>query len=154
MKKILKWASIAVVIALVLIQVIRPDRTNPEVDRAADFGAQPGADSSIAALLRRSCYDCHSNETRWPWYSNVAPASWLVADDVKEGRRHVNFSLWGKYPPSRRAQSLDDIHDQITAHDMPLPKYLLLHPDARLTQVERDSLVAWADRERAKLGDE
>ena len=154
MKRIFKWAVIAIGVALILIQIIRPDRTNPEFDRTKDFASVPGADTAIAALLRRACYDCHSFESSWPWYSNVAPVSWVVVDDVQEGRRHVNFSLWGKYPPSRRAQSLDDIHDQITLHNMPLPKYLLLHPEARLTQAERDSVVAWADREREKLGDE
>ena len=153
-RKVLRWIVILFCIALVAVQFHRPDRTNPPVDPTKDFAAVQVADTSIAALLRRSCYDCHSDETRWPWYTNVAPVSWLVADDVHTGRRHVNFSIWGKYPPGRRARSLDDIHEQITSGNMPLPKYLMLHPDARLTQAERDSLVAWADRERQRLGDE
>ena len=152
MKKALRWGAIVLVVALIAIQFIRPDRTNPQVDPSKDFAAQPGSDPSIAALLRRACYDCHSDETQWPWYSNVAPASWQVADDVHTGRRHVNFSIWGKYPPSRRSESLDDIHDQLTSGDMPLRKYLFLHPDARLTPAERESIIAWADREKQRLG--
>ncbi len=154
MKKYLRWGVVVLAVAFVGIQFIRPERTNPSFDRAKDFASQPGSDSSIASILRRACYDCHSDETRWPWYSNIAPASWQVVDDVNTGRRHVNFSIWGKYPPSRRSESLDDIHDQISSGDMPLKKYLLLHPDARLTQAERDSIVAWADREKQKLGAE
>ncbi len=152
MKKGLRWGVLVLVVALFGIQFIRPDRTNAPVDPSKEFAAQPGVDPSIAALLRRACYDCHSDETRWPWYSNLAPASWLVADDVHSGRRNVNFSIWGKYPPSRRSETFDDIHDQVSSGDMPLKKYLLLHPDAKLSQAERDSIVAWADREKQKLG--
>ncbi len=151
---VLRWVLVVLALVLTAAQFVRPDRTNPAFDATKDFAALPGTDSSIAAILKRVCYDCHSDQTRWPWYSNVAPVSWLVADDVHTGRRHVNFSIWGKYPPSRRAQSLDDIHDQISSGDMPLRKYVLLHPDARLTQSERDSIVAWADRERQRLGPE
>jgi hypothetical protein len=151
MKKKLKIGLYILIAIGAIIQVFRPDRSNPEFDRTKDIGELAGMDSSIARLFRRSCYDCHSYETRWPWYSNVAPVSWLLASDVDGGRRHVNFSIWGKYAPSRRSQSLDDMHDEITSGDMPLPKYLVLHPDARLTQAERDSIVAWADREKARL---
>jgi hypothetical protein len=108
----------------------------------------------VAAVLRRACYDCHSLETRWPWYSSIAPASWLVARDVQNGRRHVNFSMWGRYPVSRRVESLGDIHDEVADRGMPLQQYLLLHPDAKLSDAERDSILAWTDRETARLGGE
>ena len=150
-KKILRWGLVAIGIAFIAVQVIRPERTNPAFDRSSDISALPGADSVLGSLIRRACYDCHSFETRWPWYSEFAPGSWLVANDVQTGRRHVNFSIWGKYPATRRAQSLEDIQDQVSAADMPLPKYLMLHPDARLTQADRDYIVAWAKKQRDSL---
>src|SRR5580765_2224450 len=97
--RIARWAPRALTVLLVGfigIQLVRPDRTNPPV-KAAD-SLQAKAPAAINALLDRSCRDCHSNETRWPWYTNVAPTSWLVANHVHEGRDHFNYSEWTGYP--------------------------------------------------------
>jgi hypothetical protein len=134
------------------IQFFRPERSNPELEAKNDLRNVPGTDSSSALIFRRACYDCHSNETRWPWYSNIAPVSWFLASDVHTGRKHLNFSLWGKYASTRRSQSLDDIQDEISSGDMPLPAYLLLHPSARLTAAEKDTVLAWARREKQRIG--
>lgn len=134
-----------------LIQVFRPSRENPVTDpaRAADrFLHIP---SRTAQLLRSSCFDCHSNETFWPWYSTFAPGSWLVARDVTQGRRRLNFSEWGSYSQSRQVSLLGDIAEQITREDMPYPPYLILHGEARLSRAQRDSLVAWANDEQDRL---
>ncbi len=152
MKRNLKRGGIGILVLLLAIQLYRPDRANPGFKASEDIGADSTMDRVVASIFRRACYDCHSFETRWPWYSAIAPASWLVASDVHEGRSNVNFSMWGRYSVSRRVQSLGDIHDEIADHSMPLPKYLLLHPDARLTDAERDSILAWTDRETARLG--
>jgi hypothetical protein len=154
MKKVFKWIIIAVGVGVVVAQFIRPDRSIPAFDPSRDIARLPGIDSAVASILRRSCYDCHSFETRWPWYSNVAPVSWLIVNDVNGGRRHLNFSIWGRYADSRKVQSLDDLHDEISDSGMPLPQYLLLHPDARLSQAERDTLLRWSEREKARLGNE
>ena len=148
MKKIHRWFLIIVAVALVGAQFIRPDRTNPAADETKDFATISGPNSAIVPLIRKACYDCHSSETRWPWYSNIAPVSWFVADDVHEARRHLNFSFWGAYPPHRRASALDHIRDEVSSGDMPMRTYLVMHPDARLTQSERDSIVSWAEREQ------
>src|SRR5258706_1469494 len=92
MKKWLKIALIAVVAFLVVAQFIRPSRANPPIDPTKTLVATTPVPPSVQQTFERSCYDCHSNNTVWPWYSNVAPASWLLADDVKDGRRQVNFS--------------------------------------------------------------
>jgi Haem-binding domain len=154
MKKILRWSGFAIGIVLVIIQCIRPDRSAPAFDQSLGFARLPGADTSVTSILRRSCYDCHSFETQWPWYSAIAPASWLVANDVQGGRRHLNFSIWAKYADSRKIQSLEDIHDEISDGGMPLPQYLFLHPGARLSQAERETLLRWTERERTRLGGE
>lgn len=104
MKKILRWSGLAIGVALVIIQCIRPDQSAPVFDQSHEFTRLPEVDTSVASILRRSCYDCHSYETHWPWYSTIAPASWLVANDVQGGRRHLNFSIWGKYADFRRSK--------------------------------------------------
>jgi len=87
-------------------------------------------------LAQRACFDCHSNETIWPWYSNVAPVSWLVQRDVEEGRQHLNFSDWSK------GREPGEIPEVILSGEMPLPIFLIMHPEARLTQAEKDALAS------------
>jgi len=87
----------------------------------------------IAKLLHSACYDCHSDETKWPWYSRVAPVSWLVADDVTRGRERLNFSEWPRDLPERVAKRLERISEEVDDQEMPPAKYTLLHPEARLT---------------------
>jgi len=99
----------------------------------------------VAAILRRSCYDCHSNESRWPWYSYVAPISWLVASDVHEGREHVNFSDWGRSGHHHgTAETIEKIGEEVAGGDMPLWYYLPLHPGARLSKSDVETLKTWA----------
>jgi hypothetical protein len=95
MKKWLKLSLITVVALVVAAQVVRPARTNPPVDPQKEISAHMQMDPAVMATLTRACNDCHSNHTEWPWYSNVAPVSWLVAHDVNEGREELNFSEWG-----------------------------------------------------------
>ncbi|HSO22455.1 MAG TPA: heme-binding domain-containing protein [Chondromyces sp.] len=120
------------------IQLVPVDRSNPPV--TADLAAPPAVD----AVLRASCYDCHSNETRWPWYSRVAPVSWLVAHDVEEARDHFNFSLWGTYERKRQQRLAEEMWEEVEDGEMPLRTYLLAHPDARLSDDDRAMLAAWS----------
>lgn len=135
----------------VAMQFFRPGRENPTTDPALAAPSHLRMSARIEEMLRTSCYNCHSNESRWPWYSHVAPASWLVARDVNQGRRHLNFSLWGGYTPARRVSLLGTIADQVSGGEMPYPPYLLLHGEAKLTPEQRDSLVDWAAEEQDRL---
>ena len=101
-------------------------------------------------MLHAACYDCHSSETRWPWYSHIAPMSWLIASDVKEGREHLNLSDWPNDDPMRAAKRLENMSDEISSGEMPLPKYTKIHADARLTQIQRKELSDWLDAEAAQ----
>jgi hypothetical protein len=121
-------------VACAAAQVIPVPRTNPPAITAP---------LEIDGLLQRA-HDCHSNETRWPWYAYVAPASWLVAWDVHEARTHLNFSTWGDYAPKKQRHKLDELVEMIDEDEMPLWYYRPLHADARLTDAERAQLVAWA----------
>jgi hypothetical protein len=150
-KKVWRIAAIVVVVALAGIQFIRPEMTNPPVDPAVGNPQQLHADPAVEKLLRAACFDCHSHETSWPWYSSLAPGSWLVARDVKVGRKHLNFSLWGKYSLDRRLTALNDIIEQVSSGEMPFRPYALLHSDARLDSSARSTIVAWAQREKERL---
>ena len=122
-----------------LAQLVPISRTNPPVEEAVD------APPEVRAILERSCYDCHSHATRWPWYAHVAPASWLVARDVNEGREHLNFSTWNRYDAKERVENLGAIDDMVSEGEMPLWFYLPLHPDARLSDADRAALRAWTE---------
>ena len=149
MKRVLKWIFGAGVVIFALMQFINPARTNPPV--VHDFLATNMPPQKIAATLRAACYDCHSYETKWPWYSHVAPVSWLVAGDVKEGRRHLNFSDWPVDDPERAAARLENMSEQVGYKEMPPANYTLIHADARLTAAEREQLIQWAGQEAARL---
>lgn len=144
MKKFLKFFFIFLIVALVVIQFInRPDKTATTDITANDITKKLSIPSDVQAILKRSCYDCHSNQTVWPWYTNVAPVSWLVADDVVSGRKKMNLNDWGKLTQSKQEKKLADICDEITSDDMPLPKYLIIHKDAKLSQSDKDVLCNW-----------
>jgi len=133
----------------VALQVTAPRRTNPSVDKAASLDAAL-TPPIVMSVLRRSCFDCHSSETRWPAYASIAPMSWLVVSDVNEGRGQLNFSRWNDYNVYDRADLLDKICENVSARTMPLWQYRLIHPSARLSDTEMAAICAWTDAEVAK----
>lgn len=133
MKKIIFIIVAGLVALFLIIQVVPYGRqhTNPPVL------SEPAWDSpQTRDLAVRACFDCHSNDTVWPWYSNVAPISWLVQRDVQEGRQSLNFSEWGQ-----RRQESDDISKLIENGEMPPTQFLILHPGSRLTETEKQQLI-------------
>ena len=136
--KALKITILALAAAFLVSQAIRPERSNPPV--SADISCDP----AIKSLLHRACYNCHSNETVWPWYSEIAPVSWLVASDVREARQHLNFSEWGAYDRGTQFYKLRGIAQEIREGEMPLWYYALVHKEARLDSAERDRILNWA----------
>ena len=104
------------------------------------------APSEVESVLRESCDDCHSNETRWPWYSRVAPVSWLIARDVHEAREHLNFSDWGNPSTRKRTENMEEVWEEVEERERPLWLYLPMHPEARITAAERTTLERWFDR--------
>jgi heme-binding protein len=120
------------------LQFVPVSRTNPpERERAI-------APPDVRTILQRSCYDCHSNETHWPWYSRIAPASFLISRDVTEGRRELNLSTWSQYDARRKARKLREIGEQVEKGKMPQWYYVILHPDARLSAADRQLLLEWS----------
>ena len=152
MKKWLKLAGYALLAVFVVAQFFRPDRNNPPLDAQRAVQAHLQVPANVDALLQRACQDCHTHNTTWPWYSNVSPVSWFVAEHVNDGRRHLNFSDWAKYDAKRADHKLEEIAEVLEARAMPLPSYLPLHAHAKLSEEDIRALVDWAKAERARLG--
>ncbi len=149
--KLLRWIGIFVLVLFLGLQAFSPSKTNPPIDPGRTIQANTQMPPEVLAILERSCSDCHSNSTRWPWYSYIAPVSWLVIDDVNEGRRHLYFSEWGTYPPKKAIRRLQDICEQVSEGEMPLKSYLLMHPEARLSDGDKQLLCSWAEQERPRI---
>ena len=148
MKKILKWVLIVVVVVFAALQLFNPSRENPPVK--SDFMAATHPPDSVAASLRAACYDCHSDETRWPLYARIAPVSWLVASDVNEGRKHLNLSEWSS-DAAKAAKNLDRMNEVLDYKEMPPAKYTLIHADARLSDAQRKAVMDWTEAAADKL---
>jgi hypothetical protein len=152
MKKIIKIVLAILVVGLIAIQFFnRPDKTTTAEITPAHITKVMTVPAGVENILKRSCYDCHSDHTSWPWYSSIAPVSWLVGDDVAKGRKKMNFSQWDKIPVTKREARLNEICEQIKADEMPLPPYLILHGDAKLSQADKDILCQWVEIELKKL---
>ena len=130
----------------VVMQFIRPERSNPPVDPARALEAHVAVPDEVARILERSCQDCHTHKTRWPWYSQVAPGSWLLARDVSQARDELNFSEWDNYDEESAAEQLEEICEQVKVGEMPLRPYTWLHPGAKLSSADVEKLCAWTER--------
>ena len=126
----LKYSVIIIFLLFVLIQFIPVERTNPPIVKEPDWNSP-----KTRAYALRACFDCHSNETKWPFYAFVAPVSWLIADDVNEGREHFNMSEWKPGKGDKAAK-------EVTKGDMPMWQYTLMHSDAKLTDEEKKEFIA------------
>ncbi len=154
MTKWIKRVLLSAAVLFVVAQVVRPEHTNPPSNPNEHITAKLAVHPEVAATLQRACSDCHSNNTVWPWYSNVAPASWLVANDVKEGRNELNFSLWGKYSSEEQQELLGKMCKEVKEGEMPDSLYTLAHPKARLSSGDRQALCSWTNTLAATLPDE
>ena len=141
MRRRLKQAAVVAVLVFASAQLVRPERANPATDPGRTIQAHVGAASGLPAVLDRSCRDCHSNATVWPWYTQIAPLSWLMAYGVKQGRKAVNFSEWAAYPPELQRAMLVASCQDVSAGKMPGP-YTLLHPETRLSAQDIDTICA------------
>jgi hypothetical protein len=149
--KRLKQAALVFVVLLAAAQFVRPERANPAIDPNHTIQAQMGTASGVVAVLDRACSDCHSNMTVWPWYTQVAPLSWLMAYGVKEGRRAVNFSEWTAYQPDRQRALLVDACRDVSTGKMP-GAYTVLHPDMRLSTQDIETICAASRQAEAHTG--
>ncbi len=141
MKKFFKWLFIGLLVAFVVIQFIRIDKSVPEYDKQGDFVAVNSSDPEGAALLKSACYDCHSYESKYPWYAEIAPVSWWVGHHIEEGREHVNFSLWATYSAEDKAEIIEESVEEIEEGKMPDPNYVKMHAEAEMTEANKTVLI-------------
>ncbi len=132
-------------IVLALIQFIPVDRTNKPVEQDENFVNLMKTPPAVQKILKKACYDCHSNETVYPDYAFVAPVSWSIKNHVNEGREHLNLSVWGTYNPDLKKNMLENSVHSLKEYAMPLPAYIARHPDANLAKAERVLLANYFD---------
>lgn len=149
--RVLRWLLLIGVVVFAVMQFYRPAKTNPPSNPSMSVEAHTQVDTKLAAVFERSCIDCHSNKTRWPWYSNVAPVSWFVIDHVDHGRSHLNFSEWGTYDRKRQSELLNQSCAEVKGGAMPLSSYTPLHPGSKLTMEDIGVICEWANRENMRL---
>lgn len=151
MKIILKVFVLVLAASFVVLQFFRVEQSNPPINAVETINAAVEVPPDIQIILGRSCNDCHSNSTIYPWYANVQPSGWYVKDHINDGRRHLNFSIFNTYPLSKKQKKLSEICEQVRSSEMPLPAYLWIHGDAKMQPGEADALCAWTNQAIAAL---
>ena len=131
------WTGIG--IAFLALQLVPIDRENPPVE------SEVSAPEEVREVLARACYDCHSNESRWPWYGYIAPTSWLIAYDIGEARDHMNFSTWNQYDEDEQIDMIEEVWEEVEEGEMPPFFYTPLHPPAQLDENDRAVLREWSE---------
>ncbi len=141
-KKSLKYG----LILLVLIQFYPLERPKVTLNNPNDFLKNNDVPKGVSEILKTSCYDCHSNETKFPWYANVAPVKWLVYHDIEEAREELNFSEWNSLSANRKSDKLFDIQDEVNEGEMPMKMYTFIHRDTKLTEEQRAKISDFVDK--------
>jgi hypothetical protein len=147
----LKKICLVLIAVLAAAQFVRPARNLSAAPEPNHLGVAHPIPADVQGLLQRACYDCHSNNTHYPWYSEVQPVRWWLDSHIKDGKRHLNFSEYGTYPAKRALKKAEEIGDEVEHHEMPLKSYTWMHPEARLTAAEIKLLTDWADKLQDQL---
>jgi hypothetical protein len=148
MRRHIKFFGIGLILVMAAAQLVQPETKNPAVNPARRLWNDHSMDPQVKEITQRACGNCHSYETKWPWYAKLSPVSWFLARHVEQGRAKLNFDDWS---PAAAADQLQEIYDSIAKKKMPLSSYLLMHPEARLSENDRDLLLAWADGKLAPV---
>jgi hypothetical protein len=147
--KIFKKIALALLVVLIVMQFIRPDKNLQEGDVIADFRTETKPTQEVEAILERACFDCHTNNTKYPWYAEVAPVSYWLADHVNEGKGHLNLSEWTSYNVKRKDHKLEELGEEVEKKHMPLDSYLWVHDEAVLSESDMQIIVDWVNRARS-----
>lgn len=148
--KLLKTVFVILLIVFIGMQFVRPEKNLSDQVPQTDLIVNEDPGMEVEAILKTSCYDCHSDNTQYPWYSEVAPLSYWIADHVKDGKKHLNFSAWTQYSAKKKAHKLEELMEEVEEHKMPLDSYTWVHKDAELSEAQMEALSTWAGMLRAK----
>lgn len=149
MKRLIRIILIILLIALVAIQFIRPNKNNGGYDSIVEFEKETKPSTQVASLLKENCYDCHSNQSQYPWYSQIAPISFFMAEHIKEGKEELNLSNWKTYSLKKKDHKLEELIEMVEEHEMPLESYTWIHGDLR--EQDRSLLIQWATMARLHI---
>ena len=149
--KSIKRILLATGIIFICIQFIQPDHNKNGQVLNTDISKMIVVPDSVQTILKNACYDCHSNNTNYPWYSNIQPMGWLMANHIKNGKAELNFSEFGTYPLRRQVNKLTGIANSIQDGIMPLSSYKLMHKNAQLTTSEKTVLIKWVEQSKDSL---
>jgi hypothetical protein len=147
----LKKILLVLLVFLILAQFIQPPKNNGPAATPNDITHVVQVPDTVMSLLKQACYDCHSNNTRYPWYNRITPVNWWLRHHVNEGKRELNFSEFAKGSFRRKIRKLDETAEQVEKHEMPISSYTWIHKDARLNDAERKLLIDWANTAKAKV---
>lgn len=153
LKMILKVLAVLLVAAFVVIQFFGIDKTVPATVQADTLGAAVVVPPEVNAILERSCNDCHTNNTVYPWYANVQPFGWFLKNHIDDGRRHLNLSQFGTYAGNRKVKKLEEVCEQVRSKEMPLPSYLWIHRDSVLSDADVQAMCAWSKEVSASIAE-
>jgi len=149
--KVLKWLLMLIVLPGIIMQFVRPARNVSQGVTDQDISKTYAVPGEVNEILRRSCYDCHSSETVYPWYSHIQPLGWWLQNHIDEGKRELSFSDFASYPLKKQRHKLDEIIETVKKEEMPLPSYLWIHKNARLDEYQKKKIIEWARNLRKEL---
>lgn len=151
MKNILKKIFFFLLFAFVASQFFRPKKNNSKLATLTAIDTKFLVPASVDTILKTSCYDCHSNHTKYPWYSNIQPVAWWLANHIKEGKDELNFDVFASYSPRRQYRKFEEITKEIEEGEMPLNSYTIIHGDAKLSKEQKDIMFAWVAANRDSM---
>lgn len=143
MKKILRWVVIVLAVGFAALQLFRPPKNAAAESTGDDFITHYQPPVELGNLLRVSCYDCHSNSTRYPWYAEIQPMGWWLADHITDAKAELNFSEFGSYRIRRKFRKLEEMVTEVEKDEMPLPSYRIIHTDAEFSPAQRELFLNW-----------
>ncbi len=141
-----KKIIVGIGIVFALIQFVRIDKSVPDYEKSEDIIVATNPSAAVAAILKTTCYDCHSFESKYPWYSNIAPVSFFLKKHINEGREELNFSIWSTYSLKRKVHKLEEMKEMVSEGEMPLDSYLIMHSEAALSDSSKEKLLEWVDK--------
>lgn len=143
--KFLKYSGVVVILVLIGLQFMPVERNESESTPDSDFIKIYDPPANVRLTLQNSCYDCHSNNTRYPWYNNIQPVAWYLENHIEDGKEELNFSEFGSYSSRRKRSKLRSMISQVENGEMPLDSYVILHEDAKLSPQEKETFIQWLD---------
>ena len=146
--KILKKVALLLLVVLLGIQFIRPERNQADTLGDSEFLTETNPSDEVKVILKNTCYDCHSNQTNYPWYANVAPISFWIADHIDHGKKHLNFSDWTSYDDKKKDHKLEEVVETVESGEMPLTEYTWTHHEAQLSEEQQKMVIEWASKTR------